>query len=207
MSMAQIGGINMLFGSGITSMSQLAGIAPGIVPGLASIVGSATSITGLNSTASGFGVALNVLNTLDILLSFMLNSLKKKATSKATVQTPPPDPEPSTTTDSVAVTTPAPSTKPPTPEVGNADPGALEAQVLMGENQAQETSPVTSSSFYEGAAGQQEVVNAEQENENILKQLGAQQQTQQLASEDVRSDEPGRNVYGGRFAAANRNRK
>jgi len=77
----------------------------------------------------------------------------------------------------------------------------------MGENQAQETSPVTSSSFYEGAAGQQEVVNAEQENENILKQLGAQQQTQQLASEDVRSDEPGRNVYGGRFAAANRNRK
>jgi hypothetical protein len=186
-SAVRLGGINMLFGSGITSLNQISSIAPSIVPSLSFIVNSASNITGLNSFGSAFGIALNTLNTTDILLGFMINSLKKKATSKATLQESPPEPEQSVTTDSVASTTPASSTKPAIPVVGNADPSALEAQILVGENQIQDTGSVTNYSFYEGSAGQQETINADTENENIMKQIGKREDTQQAAALESRN--------------------
>jgi len=218
MNAVQLGGLNMLFGASLSSINQLAGIATGIVPQLSSLVNSVNTLTSIASAVSAFKDTISIPSITDELLTSMLGKLKSDAL-KMIPGDPPPLPEPSTTTDSTAATTPAVSTKPAAPTVGSADPAAFKALVgdeVVGGDQAFSSNTEVGDeviggdqAFLSNTEVGDEVVggdqafssNPEVENEKIMKEIGAQQQVQQFQAEDVRAT----NVYGARFGAA-RNR-
>jgi hypothetical protein len=159
----QLGGLNMLFGTSLSNLNQLSDIAATLVPGLYNTINGVKNIINIAESISSFGASMTVPDIADFIKDQMLGKLKSDTLNLITGDAPP-VPEQSTTTDSEAATTPAPSTKPPTPRVGSADPSALissdsgvtEAQVLVGENQ-------------------QTYVDSETENLNIMNQILTQE--------------------------------
>lgn len=198
MNSIQLGGINALFGSSIKSLDQLVALGPSIVPGLSSLTSVISSVSNINSLISDFGGLIQAPNIIQTVLSTMLSSLKLSAGILASQQKSPPLPVPSTTTDSEAATTPAPSPpSPPTPQVGSASQDQLNAALNQNEVSMQQEAvnaqlaapeappPVTESEALGIPPPPENDPNAE--NENIMKQIGAQEETQQLAALDSRN--------------------
>lgn len=198
MNSVQLGGINALFGSSITSLDQLVALGPSIVPSLSSLTSVISSVSNINSLISDFGGLLQAPNIIQTVLSTMLSLLKLNAGSLASQQKSPPLPVPSTTTDSDAATTPAPSPpSPPTPQVGSASQEQLNAVLNQNEVTMQQEAvnaqlaapeappPVTESEAL--GIPPPPANDPAAENENIMKQIGAQEETQQLAALNSRN--------------------
>ena len=179
MSGVQLGGLNMLFGSSLTDIGQLSSIAANIVPSLSSVVSSVQNLTSISSALSAFSPDSplpTIPNVNDMLQNGMIAKLKTDVT-KLMPGIAPPVPEASTTTDSVAATTPAPTPpSPPAPTVG-----AAQASSFVGE-QPPSVNPPQQSTFVGEEPPQ---ADPAPENASIMKQEAAQESGQTTPAQET----------------------
>lgn len=164
--------------SGVNPLSLLSGSAVG------SIINQAVGIAG--SIGGGFSSALGGL-----IGSLAKTNKLREFALKAAEPTPPPLPEKPTTTSAKA------ATKPPAKSVGT-DPYAqietynpppvVTSEEVLGKTitDPAEVKPVTSEEVL-GSTVTTPQLDTASENENIMKQIGQNEQTQQLAAENARS--------------------
>ena len=169
----------MLFGSSLTDIGQLSSIAANIVPSLSSVVSSVQNLTSISSALSAFSPDSplpTIPNVNDMLQNGMIAKLKTDVT-KLMPGIAPPVPEASTTTDSVAATTPAQTPpSPPAPTVGSA-----QASSFVGE-QPPSVNPPQQSTFVGEEPPQ---ADPAPENASIMKQEAAQESGQTTPAQET----------------------
>ena len=180
------------------SLQTLVSNFPG---GIGPLISLASNLSTLNPTAllgmatggllqQALGLASNISASFSSALNEFTGNLsvvskQRQFVLEAAAPTPPPVPDPPTTTSSKAATQ-------PTKKAGATDPWAMTETydilpVAVNANQIDENlKPVTSEEVL-GKTVQTETINSEVENENIMKQIGKNSETQQAAAADVRS--------------------